>query len=432
MEFQTLILAGGRGTRINKLLHGKPKCLLKIAQKPMIQYPLELLIRHRIKKSMIIVQDNEKDQIKQAIDKMKLESSIDIEYVCIPHSEDYGTAETLRFIRNKLNKSMDILILTCDLITDFDLERMLKLFKIKKCSIISLSSATNPGRKFSTPASKLENNKEIDYIGLDKNDDLRMILFNPDTMHSDSIALKRSLLKRCSNFVLHSDLHDCHVYILRYWLLDYLDYETDIRSIKLDLLPSIVRKQFRTFRVPKQVDHLNNDMEQSMIKMKKNLFDFIKISETERFINRIELIDQESNFYPQSSVQCYTILADSKYCLRVNSMLRFCQASRILMEESQNCQMVGHNSIVSDSASLRHTLIGSNCRIGDKVTMINCILQDDVVVESECSFVDSLICSESLIGTKTTLENCIIGFKQIVSPESRYKNEFFHEDTLEF
>lgn len=47
-EFQVVILAGGRGFRISQLLHGKPKCLLPIANKPMIQYPLELLIRHRI------------------------------------------------------------------------------------------------------------------------------------------------------------------------------------------------------------------------------------------------------------------------------------------------------------------------------------------------------------------------------------------------
>lgn len=48
-EFQVIIFAGGKGNRLTQLLSGKPKCLLPIANKPMIQYPLELLIRSGIK-----------------------------------------------------------------------------------------------------------------------------------------------------------------------------------------------------------------------------------------------------------------------------------------------------------------------------------------------------------------------------------------------
>lgn len=47
-EFHTIVLAGGRGSRMNHILHGRPKCLLPIANRPMIQYSLELLQRHNI------------------------------------------------------------------------------------------------------------------------------------------------------------------------------------------------------------------------------------------------------------------------------------------------------------------------------------------------------------------------------------------------
>lgn len=47
-EFHTIILAAGRGSRMNHILHGRPKCLLQIANRPMIQYSLELLQRHHI------------------------------------------------------------------------------------------------------------------------------------------------------------------------------------------------------------------------------------------------------------------------------------------------------------------------------------------------------------------------------------------------
>lgn len=48
-DFQAVIFAGGKGSRMSQLLGGKPKCLLPIANKPMIAYPLEMLIRSEIK-----------------------------------------------------------------------------------------------------------------------------------------------------------------------------------------------------------------------------------------------------------------------------------------------------------------------------------------------------------------------------------------------
>ena len=48
-DIQAVIFAAGKGSRMTQLLSGKPKCLLSIGGKLMIQYPLELLIRSNIK-----------------------------------------------------------------------------------------------------------------------------------------------------------------------------------------------------------------------------------------------------------------------------------------------------------------------------------------------------------------------------------------------
>lgn len=42
-EFQAVILAGGKGTRISELTQNTPKCLLPIGNKPMIWYPVRML-----------------------------------------------------------------------------------------------------------------------------------------------------------------------------------------------------------------------------------------------------------------------------------------------------------------------------------------------------------------------------------------------------
>ena len=43
MEFQAIVLAGGRGTRMDHLTSNTPKCLLPIGNKPMIWYPVRML-----------------------------------------------------------------------------------------------------------------------------------------------------------------------------------------------------------------------------------------------------------------------------------------------------------------------------------------------------------------------------------------------------
>ena len=43
MEFQAIILAGGKGSRMSEMTAETPKCLLPIGNKPMIWYPVRML-----------------------------------------------------------------------------------------------------------------------------------------------------------------------------------------------------------------------------------------------------------------------------------------------------------------------------------------------------------------------------------------------------
>ena len=43
MEFQAIVLAGGKGSRLDELSSNTPKCLLPIGNKPMIWYPVRML-----------------------------------------------------------------------------------------------------------------------------------------------------------------------------------------------------------------------------------------------------------------------------------------------------------------------------------------------------------------------------------------------------
>jgi len=45
VEFQAVVMAAGKGSRMTEITAGRPKCLLPIANTPMIWYPLQMLER---------------------------------------------------------------------------------------------------------------------------------------------------------------------------------------------------------------------------------------------------------------------------------------------------------------------------------------------------------------------------------------------------
>lgn len=44
-EFQAVVLAAGKGSRMTEITAGKPKCLLPVGNKPLVWYPLFRLQR---------------------------------------------------------------------------------------------------------------------------------------------------------------------------------------------------------------------------------------------------------------------------------------------------------------------------------------------------------------------------------------------------
>lgn len=43
LDVQAIVMAAGRGSRMNELVSSIPKCLLPIGNKPMIYYPIHML-----------------------------------------------------------------------------------------------------------------------------------------------------------------------------------------------------------------------------------------------------------------------------------------------------------------------------------------------------------------------------------------------------
>ena len=118
-----IILAGGNGTRLKPMTDVISKQLLPIYNKPMIFYPLSLLIQSGIKDILIITKSEEQNNFKKIIgDGERWGVKIDF----LTQDKPSGIAEALIIAENWLNRSSSLLILGDNLFFGLGLNVIIK------------------------------------------------------------------------------------------------------------------------------------------------------------------------------------------------------------------------------------------------------------------------------------------------------------------
>jgi histidinol-phosphate phosphatase family protein len=123
---KAVILAGGKGTRLAKLIKNTPKPLIKIGGKSVIEHQILLLRDHGIKEIWILI-GFLGDQIKEYLKDGRKWG------VVIHYSQEkklLGTAGALKVLENEIKK--DFLVFSGDVMMDFDLKRFINYHRQKK------------------------------------------------------------------------------------------------------------------------------------------------------------------------------------------------------------------------------------------------------------------------------------------------------------
>ena len=107
-KIKGIILAGGDGTRLKPMTDLISKQLLPVYNKPMIFYPLSVLINAKIKDILIITKPNEQDSFKKLLGDGR-KWRVNIEYII--QSEPKGIAEAYILAEAWLGRSRSLLIL---------------------------------------------------------------------------------------------------------------------------------------------------------------------------------------------------------------------------------------------------------------------------------------------------------------------------------
>ncbi|XP_063283782.1 translation initiation factor eIF2B subunit gamma [Pelobates fuscus] len=436
VELQAVVMAVGGGSRMVELTTGIPKPLLPVGNKPLLWYPLNLLERAGFEEVIVITT--------KEVQKCLPDTKMKVDVVCLPEDKapDMGTADSLRHIHQKIKS--DVLVISCDLITEVALHEVVDLFRAHNATLSMLmqkapkSSENIPGQKGKQKAAE-----ERDFIGVDDTGKRILLLANEEDL-DDGLDVKKCILQRYPRVHIHMGMVDAHLYCLKKYVVDFLVSNVSISSIRRELVPFLVQKQFSSHALsPKKLEHLDNKE--------------TKPHDIYSFITEDNLMDTALSMscwndhrgdmrepYHGSRLRCYVHVAKNELCCRVNSLAMYIEANRqvprLLFAVTEDPRvhasavltdklmvgvdsMIGAQTQIGEKTSIKHSLLGSNCSIRERVKITNCIIMNGVTVHEGCSLQGSVICNNVVIESAADIKDCLLGPDLRISSKAKRLNE---------
>ncbi|XP_076000953.1 translation initiation factor eIF2B subunit gamma [Genypterus blacodes] len=443
MELQAVLMAAGGGSRMTDLTYNTPKAMLPVGNKPLMWYPLNLLERVGFEE-VIVITTKEVQKMMGADSKIKLDVKMKLDVVTVQEDGDMGTADALRHIQQKIKT--DILVVSCDLITDVALHEVVDLFRAHNATLAMLMSKahefteTVPGQK-----GKKKTAEQRDFVGVGESGKRLLFMANEADLE-EGLSIRRSIVKKHPRMHIKTGLVDAHLYCLKKAVVDFLSENKFISSIRGELVPYLVRKQFSTALNSQK---LKDDVEDQSEKNNDGHLNLdLHISSPDDSL--LQLAQERSCWndhhgdmseaYHGGRLRCYVHIMDEGLCYRVNTLAAYIEANRLapkLCEEpavhpsaviSERCQMGSDSMIgalcqVADKTSIKRSTLGNTTTVKEKVKVTNSIIMHGVTIEEGCNIHGSVICSNAVIGRGADLKYCLVGNGQRIEPEAERTNE---------
>lgn len=195
-----VLLAGGRGTRLRPFTLHRPKPMMPIANRPVMDYVLEILERNRVVEEVLVLLD----YMGESVDEYLKERGSTLEVRSLKF-KSLDTADAVRRARNHIEG--DFLVMMCDIITNCDLESLCRYHESKRgLATIALRDVDRPH-----------------HYGLAIVDpDDRIVSFMEKPMAYELYVASVMMSWRRAKY-LHANLANMGIYAFSYDVLDILD-----------------------------------------------------------------------------------------------------------------------------------------------------------------------------------------------------------------
>ena len=269
----------------------------------------------------------------------------------------------------------------------------------------------------------------------------RLLLYKSSLeLDDDVFALHKSLLRRCQHLTMHTQLRDVHCYLLAHWTLQLLEDKPLMASVKRELVPYIVRGQYRGGKrdISRYTANDSDDEQRLALAMSHSA----------------------PTRDADETCRCYLFTAPpSTYCRRAETVRQYAAMNAdllhpdvddellsLLTEENHSAQLsrqhpraqlaqsfVGGGVVLPGevAVSVRRSVLGKGVRVGGGVKVSGSVVMDGCVLEDGVVLTDSLLSEGCVVGKGSTVINCKVGPRYDIPAGSEHKNEVLAQEREE-
>jgi len=438
LDFYPIVFAGGTGSRLHPLTDELIKALLPVGNKPALFSSLYMLERSGFTQAMVVTVPNQLAAISNYVyeqyplDELVQKRRTSVSPMAIKvHAvtEGIGTADALREIANYIPS--DFLILSSDLIVDWDLVGLLEQHRIRDASLTLVlyedgkPQEKQPNLKYSSS----HQTSALEDVTLISPGDDRIFMLESSADIEDQVAISRNILQHNSRLVLRRNWRDCHLYVCSHWILELLRRNVAISSIKAELIPYLVRRQYHLSKRCRVWQKLSKGNEQDSLD--------IPLGTEYRLEKPIHWIH-----FPDI-VRCYAMLLPSNIFARrmhtlewyeqvnaacLKGWIGWCtteEQDKASLKKNHHRLIIGQGLSLGDQSELKECVIGDHCHIGHRVKLNGCIVMDHVMIGDDCHLQNCIISSNSHIMERCKLKQCTCAASMTIPADTTAKGESF-------
>lgn len=391
---KAVVMAGGFGTRIQPLTHSRPKPMLPIMNKPMMEHTMMMLKDLGIKEFIVLLYF--KPEIIQDYFKDGSDFGIKITYV-VPDG-DYGTAGAVKLAQEHIGND-NFIIISGDLVTDFDFKKLFDFHKKKKSKLsIGLTSVENP------------------------------LQFGVVIANEDSVIEK--FLEKPSWGEVFSDTINTGIYIIEPEILEHIPFNENFDFAK-DLFPLLMKKKIALMACNLEGYWRDVGNPESY----REVYD--------------DILNHKVNFKIHGKHQDYydgILYSDEVYKLdksvEITGTVLLGKNVKIGKNVKLNNVVIGDNVVIKSSCKIRNSVFWENITLGRGAKLDNCIICNNNEIDINVTAKAGLILSEGCeVGELTVFQQDVVIWPDkkieaasIVSNNlvlgNKYKNSIFEDGSV--
>ncbi|NHJ26081.1 MAG: NDP-sugar synthase [Candidatus Lokiarchaeota archaeon] len=357
-EWSAIILAGGKGSRLMPLTSEVPKPLVKVTNKPMVDYSIAHLIYADIK-HIILALAYKGNELKEYIQKVWTQDKLgDVELECVIQ-ESKGTADAYRLLLNRID-SEKIVVSMADIVTNLPMKEFMQ-FHTEKQGISTISMKTSESHTSQYGVVLLDNNRKI-YLFLEKP--------APMELYLSSMAQRTDLF-------LHTNVINTGIYCFNKEIGEIL-HETNLMDFGGEVFPFLLENNY-------------------------NLYGFVK--------NYYWLDCGNTRTYIWAN---WDLLRKYSWPITPNGeeydnvfVMGIINSGQNVLIEKPTC--FGENVELKNRVQIKSlTSIGTNVKIGEDTIIGKSVIWDNVNIGPGCNINESIVCNNCEIGENVVLHNAVI------------------------